>query len=355
MTLALVAGPLLAEGLLRWLLFSPATLARRLGERYRQAGLYVASPFTDDFAKLSWRFQPAWLHPDRPMHYGDARTGWLKATIDTATYRHAAEAELGSRRPVLLYGSSFAACKPDARCFEELLDDSELGRSLCLLNYAVQGHGLDQTLLLLEHSVDLYAERSPLVVVAFVVEADLDRSTLSFFTRPKPRYRADGDGTFRLELPDELVARVYIERHPPAITSYLWRYLVNGTEVALETRQRWEDEPSRVLDRDAINAFLLRELARACTDRSLEHFVLLFHTREAFATAPGRAELVLRAELERLAVPHLDTRELVERARARRGSTLEDLYEPSGHPTALGTEVLFETLAAGLAGQRDGA
>ena len=349
--LALLAGPFLAEGMLRWLLFSQSALAERLGARLREPSLFVASPNTDDYTTLFARFAlGARLQPGIPP-YADPELGWIGAEIDPRTYRHAAEERIAGRRPVLLYGSSFAGCAGHERgCFEELLEDSELGERYGLLNYSVSGHGVDQNLLLLRKSVDLYAARDPVVVLAFVLESDMDRATLSYFTRPKPRFRARDDGEFVLEPPDGLDLADYLERHPPSIRSYFWRYLVNSAVgPSLETRKRWEGELERRAELEAVSEFLLREFGRECSARGLEHFVLLFHTRAVLATPPQPGELEAHALMDELGLPWIDSREDVERALAQRSSSLEELYGTSSHPSALGTAVLFEALERGLA------
>jgi hypothetical protein len=352
---ALLLGPFLAEGILRWLLFAQGGLAQTLGAPFRRAELYVAAPQSDDFAKLSVLLGAASLR-ERPLGQGHAEIGWLRAVIDGTSYRHADEPKLAGRRPVLLYGSSFASCKwPNEPCFEELLDGSPLGREFGLLNYAVQGHGLDQTLLLLRRSLDLYASQSPVVALAFVVEADLDRVTLSFFSRPKPRFRREGEG-FVLEPPDELDVGAFLARHPPSVRSYFWRYLAGRLPWwPVETRQGWEDEPARREEREALVEYLLGAIGAECRTRALEHFVLLFHAKRAYPAPPGPEELGLRSTLDRLGLPWVDTRVDVAAAQAAGGPTLEQLFDPwDGHPTARGTEVLAAALERGLRGERDG-
>src|SRR5688500_14114031 len=194
--LTIPVGLCLAEGLLRWLLFSPSVLAARLGAGLRQPGLYVAGLNSDDFMKLNALFlldrrASDSMSRDEPVPFPDAEVGWLKADIDPGTYRHAEEGGIEGRGPVLLLGSSYGACAGhDGACFEQLLAASDLGARFALLNYAVSGHGVDQSLLLLRKCLDHQAELDPLVVLALVVESDLERATLSFFSRPKPRFRA---------------------------------------------------------------------------------------------------------------------------------------------------------------------
>jgi hypothetical protein len=344
-------GPLLAEGLLRWMVFSDQAFAERVGARFRRPELFVASPFSDDYNKLSWLLQSREVRA-RPVLYADPEIGWLRAEV-SADGRHAEEVEVGARRPVLLFGSSFARCKRvDEPCFEGLLDSSELGSRLKLLNFAVQGYGLDQILLLLRRSLRPHAAQGPLVVIAFVVEADLERSTISFFSRPKPRFVRGGD-LFVLQCPDRLEPGEFLARHPPAITSYFWRYLLNRSGIALATRQAWEGEDERCRARDGLTEFLLAELARACA--GTEHFVLLFHMKRAQRAEPSAEERALHERLARAGLAWVDTRATAATALARDGRTLEELYDPwDGHPTELGTRIFFEALVRGLRGERDG-
>lgn len=352
----LLAGPLVAEGLLRWLLFSPSALAERLGARFRDPGLYVAVLNSDDYTKLQLRFGLGARLQHGVPPYADAEIGWLKADIEPATYRHADEAELADRRPVLLYGSSFAGCAGHQdECFEELLEDSELGRRFRILNYAVSGHGVDQSLLLMQKSLDRHAALRPVVVLAFVLESDMDRATLTFFTRPKPRFRARGDALV-LEPPDELDVLAYLERHPPSIRSYFWRYLA-GWSFSLETRRRWEGEQARREELQALARFLLREFGRECSERGLEHFVLIFHTRAALGGAPLQGEREAHALMGELGLHWVDSRAdvVAECALGQLVGVAPELclYGETSHPNDLGIETFFETLARGLRGEFD--
>ncbi|MSR60854.1 MAG: hypothetical protein EXS08_00210 [Planctomycetes bacterium] len=341
--------------MLRWLLFSPSLLAERLGRPFREPSLYLASPHSDDQEKLFTLFRLGWRASHGIPPCADAEIGWIKPEIERVTYRHAAQDSLAGRRPVLLYGSSFAACghHPDP-CFQDLLDCSDLGRSYGLLNYAVSGHGLDQSLLLLEKSVDLYADLDPVVVIAFVVESDLSRAPLTFLNRPKPRFRAQGS-TFVLEPPDGLDCLAFMERHPPSIQSYFLRYLANGVGLLpLEWRRRWEGEPAAVQERRELTTFLLRQMERECNRRGLEHFVLLFHLPSAMEAQPGGIEHELHAQLEDAGLAWVDSRSDVERARVQHGCTVHELFGTSIHPNGLGTAVLYQALARGLRCERDG-
>ena len=50
----------------------------------------------------------------------------------------------------------------------------------------------DQVLLLMQDSIDHYAEDDPVVVFGIVLDSDLERSVLGFRAWPKPRLRLTG-------------------------------------------------------------------------------------------------------------------------------------------------------------------
>ena len=352
--LALLAGPLFAEGLLRWLLFSDVPLARALGERYRDPGLYVHDSNAPEYKRIEYLLaspESRWVARNPHPVFG-----WLADDVDPETLRHADEARLGDRRPLLLYGTSFARCYALQDCFEELLERSPAGRGLAMLNYATGGHGLDQTLLLLERTIDLHADREPIVVLAFVVESDLDRCMMPFFTGPKPYYRRSAEG-FELVPPEVLDPTLFVGRNPP-VASWFGRYLVHGLRLLPDsTRRSLARTDERTAERRCLWRHLLTRTQEALQERGLSHFVLLFH-------AEGRArgqwfhedEPELRAFLEDSALPYVDSGAEV-RAALEAGTPEEELFLQSGrargHPTERGMELLFAALLRGLDGSFD--
>jgi len=131
---ALCGGVLLAEGAPRWRLFSDWAPAVRLGHGLRNPEHYLPKESLEDFEKLRVRMIPSgerWCpglpHPE---------LGWVRRNLDPASLRHPDEAQLRGRRPVLLYGSSFATNDdPDAPSYEALVEGTELGQRFFVLNY----------------------------------------------------------------------------------------------------------------------------------------------------------------------------------------------------------------------------
>ena len=354
--LALLAGPFFAEGVLRWLLFADVGLARSLGARYRDPALFVHDSNAPEYKRIEYLLaspEARWLARNPHPVFG-----WLADDVDPRTLHHADEPRVGERRPVLLYGTSFARCYALSDCFEELLENSPAGKDLALLNYATGGHGLDQALLLFERTIDLHAPLEPIVVLAFVVESDLDRCMTPFFTGPKPYYRRSADG-FELVPPDVLDPAEFVRRHPPA-ASWFARYLVHGLRLLPETTRRsLSGTDERTEERRRLWRHLLGRAHEALQERGLAHFVLLFHAEGA---AQGlwlhEDDAELRAFLEESALPYVDSGNEV-RAALDAGARADELFLLSGpalgHPTERGMEALFEALLRGLEGRFDNA
>lgn len=103
----------------RTLLFSDFSVM----QRFRDPGLY-ADYFSDDaYWLLYHRFGGVFKPPERPH----PTLGWV-GSFDRTTFRHQDADQVGSRRPVLLYGDSFAACT-DTPCFQDILNQDPASRS----------------------------------------------------------------------------------------------------------------------------------------------------------------------------------------------------------------------------------
>jgi hypothetical protein len=348
---ALVGGVLLAEGVLRWLLFSSSALAVRLGASLRNAEYYVPLEATEDFEKVRLllvppreRWRPGNPHPE---------LGWVRRNVDAHSLRHPDEARLQGRRPVLLFGSSFATHDdPEERSYEDLLEDTELAQRFCILNYATFAYGLDQTVLLVERALPLYAELDPIVVVALAFE-DLPRSATPFFCAPKPRFTLEGD-ELRLSVPDEMDLDAHLELHPPRITSYLARYVVFGIGlVPGSVRERFVPPASR--EAITTSKLLLTRWHEACAASGIEHFAWLFRAQWNAPAEDSARTRELRAYLRSSRIPHVDSGPDVLAVLQDGGAELSALVVGPGnrHPNQRGAEVLFPGLLRGLEGRYD--
>lgn len=350
---ALLAGILLAECGLRWLLFSDSATALHVGRPFRNATFFLPVTALEEYETLrvllvprAERWLPGTPHPE---------LGWVRRDLDPATLRHPDDAQLDGRRPVLLYGSSFATNDDPAQpSYEALLEESELGRRFCVLNYAAFAYGLDQTILLAEKTLPFYAERDPVVVVAFAVE-DLPRCAVSFFCAPKPRYELAGDG-LRLARPADIDLDRFLERHSPRVTSYLARYVLSRAGLA-SSEPGEDDDPAEDLLDDAyrITRRLIKSWNADCDARGLAHFLWIFRAKWTAPEDDRTRDRSLLQFLDSAGIPHVDSAADVSAALAV--DTLDGLTLGPGnrHPNARGTAVLLPGLVRGIEGRYDDA
>jgi len=357
---ALVLGSLLSAGAaelgLRFLLFGQSPLAKRLGTRWRRAEWYADSKSEDAY----WRLQDLFLDPAQRWSTPapDPVCGWT-GPIAPGTYLPTEPVDLRGRRPVLLYGDSYAMCvTPREQCFQALLEQSDLADRYCLVNYGVGGYGLDQIYLLLQQSIDRWKELDPIVVVSFLVDDDFCRTVLRFRNWPKPGFRIEGDrlvsdGPVQVDL-DE-----FRERNPIGIRSYLWRFVVfRGSFLPGAMRNLLRAPYSRRTEQAALARRLLEEIDRELASRGLDHFYLVFHGADSLPepSLTGWAEDLADEMVKELAIPAIGTRPFLlaaaggDVARAREHLFLGAFY---GHYNEIGNVAAFEALRQGLEGRFD--
>ena len=353
---ALLTGPLLAEGAMRYLLFGESDWARARGAKYRDARLFV-DPHLDD---RYWRLARVLTgdHGASVSAKHHPLLGWVARRIDVDTLAHS-DAEPGSDKDLLLvYGASFIQSL--GRKYEPIDAHhrrSDLADTTELLNYGVGGYGLGQMHLLLRESIDLYADREPTVAIGVVIESDLHRSSLAFRGMPKPRMRVvegslvDGDPVPYLD-PGR-----YLEEHGTGIRSYAWAYFLrNAGWIPEPWRASWGGwDDARREQQELIRAILL-ELHAELEGRDLEHFLVL--CSGAGGLRRGRFDAFgeeLVAFLDEHGVPFLDTRPAF-RAACAKG--YDEVYVVKGHgknhPNPQGNALLYQELREGLNGRRDG-
>jgi len=358
--LALAATLALLELGMRWLLFSESAPAGRWAARLRDASLFADSLGEDEYWKLRHRFG---REEAKPVPNHDATLGWIRRDVTPGTYEHRDETRVRGRRPLLLYGDSFANCVPALRnrCWQQLLEQSPAGRRYRMINYGTGGYGFDQIVLLMLLSLDRFADRDPLVVVSLLADGDLQRSTLRFRDWPKAHFAlVDGGG---VELDSGALPRTsleYLERHPLGIESYLWRYLVHGTQLLPSfVRGPALAEERRTEHQKRLNRELLELAVGELEKRGLDYFFLVFHSRRSLGAewcTRWEDEFLWRG-FEELDVPFVSVRPLMLEAASRQGRDPQSFYIDSGkglnHLTAEGNEVAFEAFLRGIGGRFD--
>jgi hypothetical protein len=354
--LGLFVSLLAAEGGLRILLFWDTPALEKAARKLRQAGYYADMRRED----LYWKLQRIWTPREQRNPFGrfSEKTGWTGPLIDSKTLTMADEARVGERRPVLLYGDSFAECvTPPEQAWQGLLERSPEGRTHALLNFGVSGYGIDQALTMLESTVGRFAERKPLVIFAIFLDEDPDRALLGFRGMPKPRYElVDGELVFRpLEERDP---QAWWENHPPGVPSYLWR-LLRGPQGPLPWE--WQQKLNPVADDAQVIALTRAILTRMHTRleaQGIEHFVLGFHGRMMLENPIDHAwrERFVRNVCSDLGLHFLSSRPFLMSAVSWKkellGKSLFVTEGPlEGHYNARGNVVVLEAIRQALQGR----
>ncbi len=342
---------------LRWVVLSDSDSARRLGEQLRQPGNFSNEDVDEVFWKLQRRFLPAESFGEVPGY--DRNVGWVGDLVLPDTYEHLDAASVGERTPVLFYGDSFAQCVvPKPQCFQGLMERSDLDSKYRLLNYGVGGFGFDQAYLLLTRTIDHWKDKQPIVVLAILVESDLDRCVLDFRGWPKPRLEPDGPDGSSVRLREAGVPTVeeYFQRHSLDAGSLLWRALIYRQLDAIAPWQhRQQFARSRIEEKKTLARAILTSAHRMLEERGVRHFVLLFNVRGPF-TDPRYTwqEPFLRETCDSLHMPLISTRPWFDLV-VDENWNHADLYyigkgPGEGHYNAAGNEIAFEALRAGVEG-----
>lgn len=359
--LAVLAALLACEGLMRLLLFGPAPFDA-LGADLRRPGRF-ADPDTEElYWTLTCTWKPVPAYARRPADH-DARLGWRDPRFASGTYAHRDEARVGARRPVLLYGDSFAACHGQLeRCWDVQLEEDELARELALLDYGVSGYGFDQITLLVEESLPRWLEHRPLVLIGVLVDDDLNRTGQRLRQAPKPWFTLEpgADGAELVYHPPAAgTVNAFLDANPPRSASWLVRGLLTSRLVP----DAWRHDLLGLDEQQAHTA----EVARALIVRlhaflaahEVEHAFVLFHGRASVRVdSYGWEEPLLLEELTRLRIPWVSTRTAFRADMAATGRTLLDYFALEGrarpHYGPTGMQVAFRAIRRALLGEFEG-
>ena len=343
---SVLAGPVLTEGLMRFLLFHPGELARRHGAHLRDAGLFADPWLEDEYwllrAKLEAR-EAGRSEGAAPPY--DEQLGWVSYRFEPGTYEHRDVQKLEGRCPILLYGASYADRLPS-----KYLESSRLREDYGLLNYGVGGSGIGQTLLLMRSTLDRHRDSNPIVVIGLVTDTDFDRAVLRFRTGPKARVSLKG-GELVSDVPvPPGGSAAYLARHGDGIASYAWRYLLYSAGTPpTGWRARLAGHAEAVAaKRELIEAILLG-MRVELEQRDLDYFFLLFSSQHSLP--PNRVsarEAWIVSLLAEHGLPFVQSRDVMLKAAEGDPEKLRVYFHQEGaaknHPTPRGNRLITRTI-----------
>jgi hypothetical protein len=316
---------IVAEYIFRWILFGDAKTFEFLREPsyYSNYIRHVPEDFYDeDYWKLNYILRKKFRNEDpHPL------LGWT-ANVNKKTLVHNDSSKVGNKRPVLLYGNSFAMCVYLSKCFEEILNnDKDFSKEHYLLNYGVGGYGVDQIYLLLNETVDKF--NKPFVVFSLLT-TDMDRCMLSVRDAQKPYFIVTDSGLKLQGVPITLGSSEYFNKNRPKIKSYIFNKFRNSELNPFKKDERREKEYIEKIK--SVNKLILDKIFERLRESEIDFVVLLFHpvAHEKF----GWRSLFLINYFYANGVPYIYDLEL------RESDTTFSTYSPfnyalpeDGHPT----------------------
>jgi hypothetical protein len=347
---------LLFEVALRCVLFAHVPLVQRTFHRFRHARCYANWQNDEDYWKLAYRLGEMPPLPQQLLH---PELGWISEAMDPTTLQHRDESEIRGRRPILLYGDSYAHCMTDNNdCFQAWLERSDLRDDYVLLNFGVCGYGLDQIDLLLTRTVDRYAAMNPIVIVGVFVDDDLDRAAARLRYSPKPGFELR-DGRLVLDTAPVPSFKSYVAQHPIGIRSYVWRWLLRTCCLPQAILDRAEDDSAYLMRTRSLGRAILADIEAKLASRGLEHFYLLFQgeQRVANADATDWRDRAVRGFLHDSRAPHVSASRYL-RAAAHDPAGTGAFFGREGpvmdHYLPRANEVVFEAMRDGVAHRFEG-
>jgi hypothetical protein len=337
--LAVVLSSALAFGAIelgyRMVLASPTAL----GSSLRDPGLYADSLSQDTY----WKLHHRWIAEYRPPADPHPLLGWV-GSFDPETMIHEDASLVGTRRPLLLYGDSFAQGMHTEDRFEAVFatrdEFSEFTADHWFLNYGVGGYGIDQAYLALRESVGNFAD--PFVIFSFFTY-DIDRCLLSVRTGQKP-YFVVVDGELALRgVPIHPDGEAFFRDNPPRIGSYVGRRMIRSSVFPRFIRSLVRADAEIRRSKQRVVRAILDQVVADLGRRGVEHGFLVF---QSVATVRGRQDwrdVWLREELARFDAPVVFSGDLLQQEVS--GLTPDELFIPGNrHPTTAQNEILARAM-----------
>lgn len=355
----LLLGVTLAELSLNAFLLSDAPGWVSASEGLRQPSLW-ADQKNDT---LYWTLDVKWSGPEqrqRTPNCPDDLLGWVKHEITPGTYEHSIAQHIQDRRPVLLYGDSFAhgVTKPPGK-FIRLFNQTELGDSHALINYGVGGYGTDQAYLLCKESLPLFEDRNPIVIFSVLVDDNLDRMALEYRCWPKPRLSVDR-GLLSIRRPPTTDGDVFLDEESIRPFSWISQFLKNSpTAFGEPPRSRLNKEQRLDDEKRAIFKAMMVDLKADMKAKDIEWFVMIFLGRLAAISPKPHdwRETFVISTLKELEIPYVNTRPDMYALINEHGLLPKDLFILKGHGlnhlNKVGNTAATQTMLRGIRGEFD--
>ncbi|KPL15518.1 MAG: hypothetical protein AMS26_07430 [Bacteroides sp. SM23_62] len=318
---------IVVELVFRFMLFSKS----KSFESLRDPSAYAVYPKDDsedfhneDYWKLVYRFRNRNnIENPQPL------LGWW-GFFNRETLEHVDEEQMQARRPVLLYGDSFAKCVDSVRCFEDILNnDSTFSSDHYLLNYGVGGYGIDQICLLVEETVDRF--ENPFVIFSLLT-ADMDRSMLQFRDAQKPYFEIKGDKLELRGVPIDQSTDEFVKDNPPSIRSYLFNRFRNSI-LNPAKKQNQDKKEAYIEGIKELNEMIITRAHENLKKSGLDYVFLIFHP-EHHAASEWRISF-LRDLCDKHSIPSIFDLDI------RENDSTYASYDPyhyairgDGHPTS---------------------
>jgi hypothetical protein len=231
---------------------------------------YFTDYDSDDYWKLYYLFGGQYK-PPKQTH---PLLGWI-GDFSRDSYIHNKIEDIGHRRPVLLYGDSFAACVGGVLCFQDILNkDETFSKAHYLLNYGVGGYGIDQIFLLFQQSIYHYDD--PFVVISLMT-LDLDRSILSVRTGQKPFFQIEDNDLKLHGIPINPNPDAFFSANPPQIKSYLYRRIIYSRYLPAQMASLLRHDNDHIRKKIQINEKIILEIVRELRSKNIDYIFLVFH------------------------------------------------------------------------------
>ncbi len=355
-TLAFGLSIVLLEASLHFLLFSENPTIVKATKEIRDPDLWSNYRYDSTYWKLSHLWNRNVQREGVPAN-ADPILGWRPNTI-REDYSVVTAAPPVNRRPVVLYGDSFARGVTEWKeSYEALFMSSETGDDYALFNHGVGGYGLGQSYLMMLNSVDMYVDHNPVVIFSFLVPDDLYRIGADFRGWAKPYFTAE-DGKLVLHELETNDPSVFFEKHPLSVGSLTWRGLLHGTKLLPEAWvHKLLGQERAEAQIEVVTELLLSEAKAKLDSLGVDWFVLLFQSESdtRALTVPNREEEFVRRTLDKLGMPYVATRSDLWQYAKRNQASLSTLFvQPpaygSGHFSGAGNRATMATIERGIHG-----